>query len=118
MKIYNRKEFLKLPKGIFFAKGVEFSMDGFCIKDETIHDDNGHGIDFFYHNLVQIDSHDSCQDADRKYDMLYNNSSYPMNKSLNRDGMFDDDDIFLVFENDDLLDICRLICKTLDLSFS
>lgn len=94
MKIYTRSEFLKLPKGTFFVKSKEpEDFNGFCIKYESICDQNGIFIDFFYLNLVDIDYH-SSEERFVRIDLI--------NQSSMRDGCFDDDDLFLVFEKKDL----------------
>lgn len=64
MRIYNKKEFLKLPVGTFFAKGIQWSIDAFCIKGESLTND------FFYTNLVSINGSDSGELVDRQYEML------------------------------------------------
>jgi hypothetical protein len=114
MKIYKRQEFLKLPAGIFFAKGVQWIIDGFCVKGESINDDDGTWIDFFYTNLVDISSKDTAQHFDWLQDMLEKGSSTPINFIESRDGMFDDNEIFLVFEELDLIYINTLINDFLD----
>lgn len=107
MKIYNKKEFLKLPPGTFFAKGVRYSMDGFCVKGETWEND------FLYIDLVSIDSYGSDNLLDRFEEMIEKSISYPINETYSRDGMFDEEDIFLVFEKEDLKIIRNLINKLL-----
>jgi hypothetical protein len=105
MRIYNKKDFLKLPDGTFFAKGIQWSMDGFCIKGNSLEND------FYYLNLVNIDFFNSKELSDRYEEMLSHGSSYPINQNEGRDGMFDDEDIFLVFEIEDLEKIKELIDK-------
>jgi len=107
MRIYTKKEFLKLPEGTFFAKGVQWCIDGFCIKGESLEND------FYYTNLISIDSFDSRQLADRQEEMLEKGTSYPLEESEIRDGMFDDEDIFLAFEKYDLIKIKEHINKFL-----
>jgi hypothetical protein len=102
VKILNRQSFLKLPEGVFFAKGIQWCVDGFCVKGATLFNEEGHAIDFFYLNLSSMDF-SSCHDlADKMEDSLKNGTSYPINQCENRDGMFDDEDVFLVFEPNDL----------------
>ncbi len=96
MRIYNKKDFIKLPEGTFFAKGVQWTIDGFCVKGESF------ACDFFYTNLVSIDAFDSRELSDRQDEMLEKGTSYPINSSEGRDGSFCDEDIFLVFEEEDL----------------
>jgi hypothetical protein len=102
MRIYSRKEFLKLPEGTVFACGPQWAMDGFRIKGETWRDDEGENIDYLFHDLIQIEYSNSIDLADRFDDMIRDGCSYPINQSYQRDGTFDDDEVFLVFEKDDL----------------
>ena len=114
MKILNRHDFLKMPEGTFFAKGEKWCIDGFCIKGETYKDREGTNIDFVYLNLVQIEFFNSEELFDRQELMLNKGESFGINLSYMRDGMFDDDAIFLVFEKHDLLIIQHLITKELE----
>jgi hypothetical protein len=108
MKIYNKKDFLKLPPGSFFAKGIKWVMDGFCIKGDTISD-----CDFYYLNLVNIDAFNTEQLFDRYEEMLTNGISYPINEDGERDGTNNDEEIFLVFERKDLEVIVKSIVANL-----
>lgn len=105
MKIYKKQDFLKLPPGIFFAKGVQWSMDGFCVKGDSLLND------FFYLDLIQIDASGSDQLFDRYEEMLSKGTSYPIKEYYSRDGIFCDEDIFLVFEKGDLIFIKNMIEK-------
>lgn len=113
MRIYSRQDFLKLPLGTFFAKGIQWVMDGFCVKDETWCDDNGNPIDFLYINLVSIDSFNSEELVDREDEMLAKGTSYPLCEHIYRDGCFDNTEIFLVFEKEDLVKIKMYIEEAL-----
>lgn len=100
MRIVTRDEFLKLPKGTLFAKFQPNVFDDYCIKDETIGD-----IDFFYSPLwPQLDTEDSNQ-TDLMLDELINdpNLSKPVvYNNLFRDGCFDEDQLFAVFDASDV----------------
>lgn len=111
MKIYRRTAFLKLPEGTIFAKGKPWYWNGLHRKGETlIHD--GRAIDFCYLDLVNIDSHDTGEWADRQNEMLETGASYPLNESEGRDGCFDDEDLFLVYEPADIETLVSLILPT------
>ena len=109
MKVLNRSQFLQMPIGTFYSKGEEWCFSGFCIKGETLYDNNGVPIDFFYQELIDIDSFDSSEHADRLEFSLKKGISYPINKSSGRDGRFDEKEIFLIFEKEDLEYIKSLI---------
>ena len=78
-------------------------MDGFCVKGESYLND------FYYTNLVNIDSFNSEELCDRQYEMFEKGSSYPINTKESRDGVFCEEDIFLVFEKEDLIEIRNYI---------
>lgn len=96
MKVVNRKDFLKLPGGTIFCKGTKWCFDNLSIKGHSWEDD------FLYVDLCNIDSNDTEQWVDRLEDSLNNGTSYPINNNTERDGMFDEEGIFLVFEKEDL----------------
>lgn len=102
MKILNRQDFLKMPQGTFYAKGIKWYIDGFCIKRETYFDQLGKAIDFTYYNLVDFEWKSSEDHADSCDKMLETGQSREINKSYMRDGCFCDEDLFLVFEKTDL----------------
>jgi hypothetical protein len=106
MKIVNKKDFLMLESGTFFAKGIKWSFDSFCVKGESLEDD------FFYTDLVSIKAFDSRQLADRQEEMIEKSTSYPIMLEEMRDGCFCDEDIFLIFEKEDLIKIRDLITIT------
>ena len=101
MKIYTRDKFMELPEGTFYAKGKEWYFDGFNIKGKTLKYNN-ENIDFGYLSLIDIESRSSDQLIERFELMVHNNNSYPINNSGGRDGCFDPDELFLVYELEDL----------------
>jgi hypothetical protein len=104
MKVYKRYEFLNLPAGTIFAKGKEWYFDQLQVKGDTLPaDEDGYMGDFYSMEFAWVECRESMEGINRLYDMLEKGSSYPMNDSESRDGMFDPDDLFLVFEKDDLL---------------
>lgn len=106
MKIYNRQDFLKLGVCLY-CKGSQWAFYDMCIKTESIFDANGKGIDFFYQSLCDIEKQNGIELTDEYEEMLKTGASKQINKSTSRDGCFDDDDIFLVYE---LKDISNLYC--------
>lgn len=103
MKIYKRSEFLKLPPGTFFARGEKWCIDGFYMKGESWEND------FCFLSISDIDSFNSDEHIKRLEEMEETGKSYPMNECHGRDGLFDENELFLVFEHDDLCKIRKLI---------
>lgn len=103
MRIVKRSEFLNLPEGTIFSKGREWFFDGLCTKGETLFDSKGLPIDFLARDWIWISSTSEDDQFDRLYEMKESGASYPIKDSEHRDGCFNDDDLFLIFEHADLL---------------
>lgn len=108
MRIYNRKDFLNLPGGTIFCKGTKWCFDNISIKGHSW--DN----DFLYVDLCNIDANDTGQWVDRLEDSLKNGTSYLINNNTARDGMFEEEGIFLVYEKKDLeflMDVMKIAIR-------
>lgn len=99
MKIYKRDEFLKLPEGTVFHKAQE---DSYCFGTLSF---KGQSLeyDFYCLDTGWIDGEDSTECFDRLEEMITNKASYPMQCCESRDGLFEENAIFLVYEKDDLI---------------
>lgn len=110
MKIVNRSEFLALPQGTFYAKvsrerGAVGLYGDLEVKGETWSND------WWATQVVAIDTGDQrgrdvldCL-IEREDEMRETGASYPINSAAGRDGSFDADQLFLVFETDDLVQL-------------
>ncbi|MDR3533962.1 MAG: hypothetical protein P4L90_25780 [Rhodopila sp.] len=96
MRVLNRVDFLKMPAGTIYARGIPWAFDGLSIKAESL------GSDWVCMNPCWVSAHDSGQAFDRLEEMLDTGKSYPAEDAFGRDGCFDADAIFLVFERADL----------------
>jgi hypothetical protein len=96
MRIYRRSDFLKLPAGVIFAKGQPFAFDEIQIKGDSLPND------FFCRSWTWIKAYDSGEAMHRLDQMLEQEASFPIEDGEGRDGLFDDDAIFIVFEPADL----------------
>lgn len=101
MKLFNRQDFMKLPEGVIYVEGVQWALGGLYVKGETITFD-GKDEDWCCLDLLDIDCDDHIQRIDRYEEMLEKGASYPMNSASGRDGMFNADAVFLVFEESDI----------------
>jgi hypothetical protein len=113
LKLYNRQDFLKLPSGTIFSSGEAWVITGFNVKGETIDDGHGNNIDFYYQDLLQIDSFNSQELFERLEEMLKDGKSYPINQHEGRDGLFDDEIRYLVYEKGDLEEIRMIFDRSL-----
>lgn len=97
MRLYQRAEFLKLPEGTIFNKGVQWNFGCLSVKGESTNYN-----DFYCCDLDWVDGNNSEECFDRLDSMLKDGASFPAQDSGCRDGLFDDDAIFLVWERADL----------------
>lgn len=97
MKIHDRDQFLKLPKGTVYCKGRPYAFGDITIKHESLEND------WYEQTFNWIDAESSTEAFDRLYEMHDNGASYPMQDSVTRDGCFDDKEMFLVFEKEDVI---------------
>jgi len=114
MKILDRKSFMKLPSGVIYSKGCQWVFEGLSIKGDTITIDD-RDIDWYYLGVEWIDAKDSDEASSRLDEMLDEGVSYPMETAYGRDGCFDYDDVFLVFERPDLERLQDYIQQALEL---
>lgn len=99
MKIVNRDEFLKMPKGTIYATGEKWALMNWNVKGESC------GNDWFYDGLEWSSVHHLSTDIDDKLeDSLNNGTSLEMDfHRTSRDGAYAAEDVFAVMEKDDIL---------------
>ena len=102
MRIYSHLEFLKLPAGTVYCAGRRWTFGELCIKGQTVCEES----DFLSLALQWIESPSFADDIDRLERMLAEKASEPLQESFGRDGMFDNDAIYLVYE---VADLARMI---------
>jgi hypothetical protein len=96
MRVVNRKTFLTLPAGTIYCKGVQWAFDGLCIKDDSLEND------WIYLDPAWAAARDSGEATDLLEKSLETGASFAGEDAFGRDGCFDDKDVFLIFEADDL----------------
>lgn len=99
MRIVDHKTFLSLPAGTVFSKYSPGAFDSLAIKGETVGT-----IDFF---VQEIDSAVDAEDSSDLYEKLEaaqaTGTSLTMDFSCEaRDGMFEPDQLFAVWEKADV----------------
>jgi hypothetical protein len=105
VKVYTRDAFMELPAGVMYGKGKPWYFSEWGVKGDTLRDADGRAIDWIYLSLFDIDGDHMLLD-----DMLENGSSVPLNVDMyGRDGCFDKDELFLVFERPDLNAFSRVL---------
>lgn len=109
MKIVSRKEFLALPAGTVYSKYVHCAFDTLCIKGETLFTN---ADDWFYQDIAgAVDSHDMREFSERLIEASKTGESIAMNFDIqSRDGCFESEQMFAVWEEDDVM---RLVVRLL-----
>lgn len=109
MKIVNRKEFLALPSGIVYSLYRPQVISGLFIKQES------YSNDWNYQDM--IDSVD-CNSSEERADILFG-AEYAENfrmdyYSIDRDGLFEEDQMFIVYDQDDMASLINRLMDTLE----
>ena len=111
MKVIDRHELMSLPSGTVYAKGGECYFTSLEVKGETIKH-QGKDADFFSRNLMWPNG---CQNE--VYDTFFTKRlSFPINETEGRDGCYDDDDLFMVYEAGDLKSLSAVILNAMQLT--
>ena len=110
MKIVNRSDFLSLPVGTLFSKYKPCVFGPLEIKGDNI----GRN-DFSAQQIADaVYASDSGEFADILFDAEENGSNFKMDLNCEgRDGLFDDDQLFAVWERDDVLSLIERLQRTI-----
>ena len=102
MKILKLHDFLGMPEGTLFAQGTRWDFDNIEIKCESIVL-SGKTVGYWANIPAGIIS-DDMEDMDKRMtEMLDKGASYPMDNACTKCIGFTGDELFLVFERDDLI---------------
>lgn len=114
MKIVNAEEFLKLPEFTLYCKYEPCIYQGnMCIKLESIYDGD-ESIDFFYQTIDQVQHQDSDDWFEKLDEMEEKGSSFPVDKeNSSRDGCYDKDQLYMIYEKEDVLAIIEMLISCL-----
>jgi hypothetical protein len=110
MRIYNREEFLKLPAGTLYIKATEpWAWEEYLVKVETLN-----AGDWVY---ADIRTYLEGKDLDYSWEyMLQGKLSCNSRLEYQRDGCFDDNELFMVFEKPDLELLKNVVNKCIHVS--
>lgn len=117
MKIVNWLGFAALPENTMYAK-LDHSVDfgEVRIKGKTILNDNSNPIDYFYSEFLhEPESNDSIEAMDILEDGAESGESFPLEECLCRDGCFDLDQKYAIYEQKDINMIQKCISTTVKL---
>lgn len=114
MKIVDRKTFLAMPSEVLFAKYAPCYFEALMIKGDTISHD-GSDIDFFYQDIVSAIKSTGSDDWTNK---LFHSAATSGNLAMDfdcqgRDGCFEADQLFAVFEPQDVVALIARLQRTI-----
>jgi hypothetical protein len=116
MKIVDRQTFLAMPEGTVFSKYKPCIFDGLFVKASH---GGEYANDFLYDDLIApVDAGDSGEGFDMLFASQERGDEVPLTFSdaTTRDGLFDDDQLFAVYSDDDVsMLIHRLLAASGDL---
>jgi hypothetical protein len=96
MRIYSRQAFLTLPPGTVFCKGVPWAFGLLAVKGASVPND------FYARDLCWIASTSESDPFRRLEAMRDTGASVPLQTAEGRDGSYDEEEVFLVYEPSDL----------------
>lgn len=107
MRIVKRQELMSMPKGTLFTDVylrdgyAEWVDGGWEVFGGALREADGRAWDFISRS---IDTHQSDSSVEhwQRHEDLINGASYPVNTDYGREGMFDDDAQYLVYEQADI----------------
>lgn len=104
MKVVNLETFIKLPSGTVFSFYESNVFNGLMIKHTTISGIN----DFLYLNLIgNINAFDSDEFFDKCKKLEHGDNCSLDFETLDRDGLFEKDQLFAVYDKADVLGLMR-----------
>lgn len=107
MKILNKEDFLKLPKGVLYAKYEPCIFEDIQIKGETLTES-----DWVFSTLLEVGTLNTLEAMDVA---LIKGTSFIVDfDSSQRDGCFDDEQLFAVYEKKDVLEMINKISNSLE----
>lgn len=115
MKIINRREFLAMPSGTVFAKYDPSIIQEPMVKFDTI-ESRGEVIDFYYASLTdEVDCSGSFE-RDGIMDLaVIEGTPFALHFNTRcRDGLYDADQLFAVWERDDVTGLIARLQSALD----
>lgn len=101
MRILSRDEFLRMPSGTLYAPlETPWSFGEISIKGESYNND------FLECGITWVEGDSSDEAVNRLEEMLADSSvSYPVQSTYGREGIFDNDIKYLIYEKEDIKSI-------------
>lgn len=113
MKIINLKEFLKLPEGTVYVKFDPVIFDELSVKESSISN-----LDWIYSPIVNVDAIDSTDIYGITNKSLVEGSSFNLDiNSTTREGMYDESQLFTVYEKSDVKQLIQKLNESLERAY-
>ena len=111
MKIVNKEEFYKLPKGTVYSDYKPICITGLKIKEHNICRPGQPPVSFYYQDLIEnVD----CSGSSEYFDIMQSEQEFKMDYECgDRDDMFDPDQQFIVFDREDVQRLIKVLEETL-----
>lgn len=119
MKIVDRLTFLGMPAGTIYAKYEPCFFQEMGIKGETLFSEEGEPRDWLYQDLITpsfADAGDSGEWFSHLDAIQDGQDSSPLERIESRDGCFDADQLFAIWEAADIRFVMSLLQEGLDAS--
>lgn len=117
MRIVNKQEFYKLPEGTLFAKYKPIIFDDLCIKYQNMYNHKKEPIDYVYESLLgNVDCESSGDVTDILLEAEEKGNSFKLDFDCGeRDGLYEDDALFAIYEKEDVVEFIRKLnfCKSI-----
>lgn len=115
MKIVDRKAFLEMPANTLYAKYGHCYFDDLHIKGESIVGHEGELIDWFYQDIAgALATANSIEWTDKLFASHEGGTSIEMDFNCEgRDGCFDKEQLFAIYEKKDVVALIARLSETL-----
>jgi hypothetical protein len=110
MRIVDRKTFMDMPEGTVFSEIEE----RWAVGELSVKVENLGTVDFYEPNFTWVDADDSNIAIERLEEMWEDETvSYPVDSAIGRNGLFNYDAKYLVYEPEDVQYIVNTLTKGL-----
>lgn len=116
MRIVDRQTFLRLPHGTVYSEYEPCIFTGLFVKDG---DTNPEAEDYFEQQLIgNVDCNDSGEFADVLESAEMSETAFSLDFEVSRrNGLFDQDQLYAIYEREDLTSFIGVLQKALDTQY-
>lgn len=105
MKIVNKQEFYNLPSGTLYSDYQPCVFNNLKIKYDTLYNNDNIPFDFYYQDLIgNVFANNGCEFVGILDSAIKNKTSFELDfGSMSRDGLFEENDLFAIYETKDII---------------